>query len=63
MKTKVPAFDGTASSYKKWKKLVSLWQTVCDEEDTKKQGVMLIIYMHSKASDIVIDETDTYERC
>ena len=59
MKTKVPAFDGTASSYKKWKKLVSLWQTVCDEEDTKKQGVMLIMHMHSKASDIVIDETDT----
>lgn len=59
MKNKVPAFDGDVSTYKKWKKLVSMWQTVCEEQDSKKQGVLLIMQMHSKASDIVIDEPDT----
>jgi len=58
-KMKVPVFDGEASTYKKWKKLVTLWQTICDEQDEKKQGVMLIMHMHSKASDIIIDQSDT----
>ena len=36
-----------------------MWATVCEEDDTKKQGVLLIMNMADKASDLLIDETDT----
>ena len=59
MKNKVPSFSGKASEYSKWKKLVKMWETICEENDTKKQGVLLIMNMADKASDLLIDETDT----
>ena len=40
-------------------KLISMWRTVSEELDAKKQGVLLIMNMADKASDLLIDEADT----
>ena len=36
-----------------------MWRTVSEELDAKKQGVLLIMNMADKASDLLIDEADT----
>ena len=36
-----------------------MWRTVSEETDDKKQGVLLIMNMADKASDLLIDEADT----